>query len=107
MTIGVTDYAQEQLTDIVFVEDLPELEDEVETGDAICVLNSVKAASETYTPVGGIVLEVNTALEDEPELINTSPYEDGWIIKLKVSDVDTGEFMTSEAYRDFLETVDN
>jgi len=106
VTVGVTDYAQEQLTDIVFVEDLPEIGDEVEAGDAICVLNSVKAASETYTPIGGEVLEVNAALEDEPELINTSPYEDGWLLKLKVSDVDTSEFMTSEAYREFLETVD-
>lgn len=103
VTIGVTDYAQEQLTDIVYVEDLPDLDDELDTGDPICVLNSVKSASEVYTPVGGIVLEANTTLEDEPELINNSPYEDGWIIRLKVPGVKATDFMTSEDYIELLE----
>jgi len=107
VTVGVTDYAQEQLTDIVYVEDLPEPGDEVEGGDAICVLNSTKAASETYTPVGGTVLEVNETLEDEPELINTAPYEEGWLLKLKSPDIDTSELMTSEKYREFLDTLDH
>lgn len=104
ITLGVTDYAQEQLTDIVYVEDLPEVGEEISEGDPICVLNSVKSAEEVYAPVSGTVTEVNTRLEDEPELINTSPYEDGWLIKLKVENFKPKKFMTAEKYREFIES---
>ena len=102
MTIGVTDYAQEKLTDISYVEDFPDEGDELDAGDAICVLNTYKSSEEVYTPVAGTVLEVNGELDDEPELINSSPYEDGWIIKLKVADMDIGSFLTPEKYRELL-----
>ena len=81
--VGVTDYAQDQLGDIVYVE-LPEEDDEVEKNDAIAALESVKAASDVYAPLTGIVTEVNEALEDEPGLINSDAY-DAWIFKGKLT----------------------
>ncbi len=85
VTIGISNHAQEMLGDIVFV-DLPDVDDEVEAGDDFAVVESVKAASDIYAPVSGIVLEVNEDLEDEPELINESAQDTGWIVKLKLSD---------------------
>ena len=85
ITVGITDHAQAELTDIVFVE-LPEVGKEVSQGDPILVLESVKAASDIFAPVAGSVTEVNEALDSDPSLVNTSPYGDGWIYKMSVSD---------------------
>ena len=85
VVVGISDHAQEQLGDIVFVE-LPSIGDSVVSGDEAAVVESVKAASEVYSPFTGEVVEVNEALEDNPELVNSSPYDDGWFFKLKVSD---------------------
>lgn len=84
-TVGITDYAQGQLGDITFV-DLPEAGSAVKKGDAPCVVDSVKAASDVYAPVGGTVTEANAALEAEPELVNTDPEGAGWLFKLTLSD---------------------
>ena len=84
VTVGITDHAQHELTDIVFVE-LPETGRELAAGDACAVVESVKSASDIITPLAGEVTEVNTALTDAPEQVNDSPYEDGWFFKLKLS----------------------
>jgi glycine cleavage system H protein len=98
VTIGITDYAQEQLNDIVFV-DLKEAGDSVGAGDSFGEVESVKAASELYSVVGGEVVDVNASLEDEPEIINTEPYEGGWMIKIKVDDLSPLEnLMDATAY---------
>jgi len=86
-TVGITDYAQSQLGDITFVE-LPALGQSVEQGDSVAVVDSVKAASDVYTPVSGTVTEVNGALEGEPELVNTDADADGWLFRLTLSDAD-------------------
>ena len=86
VTVGISDYAQDQLGDIVFVE-LPELNSEFNQEDEAAVVESVKAASEIYSPVGGKVVEVNAILEESPELVNSSPYDEGWFFKLKPLDV--------------------
>ena len=83
--IGISDYAQDQLGDIVFVE-LPEVGDSFAKGDEFGTLESVKAVSELYMPVGGEVTAINEALEDAPELVNNAPYGDGWMIEIKVAD---------------------
>ena len=85
VVVGISDHAQDQLGDVVFVE-LPGIGDSVVSGDEAAVVESVKAASEVYSPFTGEVIEVNEALEDNPELVNSSPYDDGWFFKLKVSD---------------------
>ncbi len=85
VVIGISDYAQEQLGDIVFVE-LPELDSEVNQGDEIAVVESVKAASEIYSPVSGRIIDINSSLEDSPEIINSSPFEEGWFFKLEATD---------------------
>jgi len=85
VTLGITEFAQEQLGDVVFVE-LPEVGRSVDAGEEFSVVESVKAASDIYAAVGGEVIEVNEQLEDSPELINESPFENGWICKLKLAD---------------------
>ena len=85
VTIGISDHAQQMLGDVVFV-DLPELESEVDAGESFSLVESVKAASDIYTPITGEIMEVNEELEDSPELINEEPYEGGWIAKIKMSD---------------------
>ena len=84
-TCGITDFAQHQLTDIVFVE-IPETGKTVSKGDQVAVVESVKSVSDIYTPVSGEIIEANTELEDSPELINEDPYGKGWIFKIKLSD---------------------
>ena len=81
--VGITDHAQSELTDIVFVE-LPAVGKDVKKGEELCVVESVKSVSEVYAPVTGKVVAVNTRLDDAPELINKSPYADGWIVELEV-----------------------
>ncbi|MCK5296636.1 MAG: glycine cleavage system protein GcvH [Alphaproteobacteria bacterium] len=96
--IGITDFAQGQLGDIVFVE-LPEVDDEKSKGDEIAVVESVKAASEIYSPVSGEVIEINESLDDNPAMLNSSPEADGWIFKIKLSDESELEnLMDKDAY---------
>lgn len=85
-TVGISDYAQDQLSDVVYVEFLVEEGDTVEKGDEIATIESVKAAAEANAPVSGTVLEVNSEVEDESEIINSDPYERGWMIKIQLSD---------------------
>jgi glycine cleavage system H protein len=102
-TIGITDFAQEQLGDVVFVE-LPEVGDILEAGKSFGVVESVKAVSDVYAPVSGEVVEINEELPDEPEVLNNSPYEDGWMIKLKLSEgIALEGFMDATAYQEFVE----
>lgn len=97
-TVGITDYAANALGDIVFV-DLPEVGDEVEKGEAFGAVESVKAASDVYAPISGEVVEINGALEDTPDLVNSSALEDGWFIKVKMSDEgEVGSLMDEAAY---------
>lgn len=96
--IGITDFAQSELGDIVFVE-LPEVGDEIEVGESFGSVESVKTVSELYAPVSGTVIEVNEALEDNPEYVNESPYEQAWMIVVELSDeTELEELMTAEAY---------
>ncbi len=102
-TIGITDFAQESLGDIVFV-DVPEEEDEFEAGDEIAEVESTKATSSVITPVSGSVIEVNEDIEDSPDTINESPYGDGWIVRIKLSDPsELKGLMDAAAYQKFLE----
>ena len=103
--VGISDHAQSELGEVVFVE-LPAVGDEFVSGNEAAVVESVKAASEVYTPISGVVIEVNEALEENPELVNTSPYEEGWFFKLKVSDENLGSIdslMTAEEYSSMLD----
>ena len=103
--VGISDHAQNELGEVVFVE-LPAIGDEFVSGDEAAVVESVKAASEVYTPLSGEVIEVNEALEENPELVNTSPYENGWFFKLKVSDENLGSIdslMTAKEYSSMLD----
>ena len=103
--VGISDHAQNELGEVVFVE-LPAIGDEFVLGDEAAVVESVKAASEVYTPISGEVIEVNDTLEENPELVNTSPYEEGWFFKLKVTDENLGSvdsLMTAEEYSSMLD----
>ena len=103
--VGISDHAQNELGEVVFVE-LPAIGDEFVSGDEAAVVESVKAASEVYTPISGEVIEVNDTLEENPELVNTSPYEEGWFFKLEVSDENLGSIdslMTAEEYSSMLD----
>jgi len=100
-TVGITDHAQGQLGDIVFVE-LPEVGSTIAASDDVGVVESVKAASELYTPVSGEVVEVNDALEAEPSLANSSPTDEGWFFKVKLSDTaELDDLMDEAAYKAF------
>ena len=100
--IGITDYAQDQLGDIVFVE-LPEVDSEFDKGDEFGTLESTKAVSELYMPIGGKIVSINNALEDEPELVNNAPYGDGWMIELAPSDpAELDALMEKDAYLELL-----
>ncbi|RLC06077.1 MAG: glycine cleavage system protein GcvH [Deltaproteobacteria bacterium] len=102
VTIGINDYAQDQLGEIVFVE-LPEVGDTFSKGDEFGSVESVKAVSEMYIPISGEVVEINETLEDAPELVNESCYDNGWIIKLKPADVsELDTLMDKAAYLDML-----
>ena len=98
VTIGITDHAQELLGDLVFVE-LPEVGTEMSAEDAACVVESVKAASDVYMPISGEVIAVNESLADAPETINDSPYDDGWLIKVHLSDAtELDKLLNAAAY---------
>lgn len=101
-TVGITDHAQSELGDIVFVE-LPKVGAELASGDEAAVIESVKAAGEVNNPVSGEVVEANDALVDAPETINRDPEGDGWIYKIRLNDdAELGELMDEDAYQDFI-----
>ena len=104
VTIGITDHAQSALGDLVYVE-LPEIDQEVEAGGEMAVVESVKAASDVYAPIAGQVVGVNEALSDDPELINADAYGEGWIVRMKPSG-DGGETMDPDAYQAFLDELE-
>lgn len=101
-TVGITDWAQEQLGDIVFIE-LPEEGEQVEKGDTFGVVESTKSVNDLYLPVSGTVVEANDPLLDAPEIINDDCYGEGWMIRIEISDkVDLDDLMSSEEYEAFL-----
>ena len=103
LTVGITDFAQDQLGDVVFVE-LPSVGQTVTAGTAVAVVESVKTASDIYAPVSGEVVEVNSALEDAPETINSAPFEGGWMFKLRVSDPgELEKLLDADAYQEIAE----
>jgi glycine cleavage system H protein len=102
-TIGITDYAQDQLSDIVFAEIIVAEGDDVAKGDTIATVESVKAAADIYTPVSGKVIALNEALTSTPEIINSEPYEGAWMIKIEISDPsELDDLMDSGAYETFI-----
>ena len=103
ITIGISDHAQDLLGDIVFVE-LPEVGQSVDAENYTAIVESVKAASDIYSPLSGEVIEVNSLLEDQPEIINSSPYEDGWFFKLTPSDMgELDNLLSPEDYSEVCE----
>ena len=97
--VGITDFAQDALGDVVFVE-LPEIGTSVEAGKAFGVVESVKAVSDVYAPLSGTIEEINEDLIEAPEIINTSPYEDGWMVKIRMANAaDADDLMDAEAYQ--------
>ena len=104
-TIGISDYAQSQLGDVVYAE-LPKIGDILSQGDQAGVVESVKSASEVYTPVSGEVIEINEALNDSPGLINKDPLDDGWFFKVKLSNTDELDDLKNEDdYKNWLESL--
>lgn len=104
--LGITEFAQEELGEIVFVE-LPEVGQSFNATDEVGTIESVKAVAEVYTPVSGEVLEVNSAVEDDPELLNDDPHGDGWLIKLKIdakSELD--DLMSAEQYEEYIASAE-
>ncbi|MDH5397862.1 MAG: glycine cleavage system protein GcvH [Cyclobacteriaceae bacterium] len=100
--IGITDFAQGELGDIVYVEVETE-GDDINQGEVFGTIEAVKTVSDLYMPVDGTVLEVNSTLEDQPELVNSSPYEDGWIIKIKINDLSAIEnLLSADQYREII-----
>ena len=103
VTMGVTDHAQAALGDLVYVE-LPEVGQDVDSGGDMAVVESVKAASDVYAPLGGSVVAVNEELADDPEKINADPYGDGWIVRLQPNEsIDESALMTPDAYQELLD----
>ena len=101
--VGISDFAQDELGDVVFVE-LPREGDEIDAGDDFGVVESIKAVSDVYLPVGGTITAVNDDLETEPELLNEDPYGDGWMVELELADEsEVEDLLTPEAYRDQIE----
>ncbi len=107
VTIGITDHAQSALGDLVYVE-LPEVGADVDHGGEMAVVESVKAASDVYAPIGGIITAVNEALGDDPEVINTDPYGDGWIVRMNPTDpIDEDSLMSPDDYQQFVDDLDD
>ena len=104
ITVGITDYAQEQLGDLVFVE-TPDVGRNVDAGEACAVVESVKSASDIYSPVAGEITDSNTALNDTPELVNQDPYGEGWLFSVR-TDADLEDLLSASAYQDQLESDD-
>jgi glycine cleavage system H protein len=107
VTIGITDHAQAALGDLVYVE-LPEVGLDVDAAGEMAVVESVKAASDVYAPIGGSIVAVNDTLADDPEKINADPYGDGWIVRVQPTDaVDESAMMSPDAYQTFLDELDD
>lgn len=107
VTIGITDHAQGALGDLVYVE-LPEVGQDIDQGGEMAVVESVKAASDVYAPIGGSVAAVNDELADDPEKINNDPYGDGWIVRMKPADgIDEAALMSPDAYQEFVDALDD
>ena len=104
-TVGITDYAQEQLSDVVFVEIIADEGDTLEKGETCATVESVKAAADVYMPVGGKIVSINDEeLPDSPELINTDPYGAAWMLKIELSDLsELDELLDADAYKNFCE----
>ena len=103
-TMGITDFAQEQLSDIVFVEVVVSADDEVSKGDSCATVESVKAAADVYMPVSGKVIEVNEDLPSTPELINSDPYGAAWMVKIEISDPsELSELLDAAGYQKHIE----
>ncbi|MFL7893170.1 MAG: glycine cleavage system protein GcvH [Anaerolineales bacterium] len=99
-TIGITDYAQDQLSDVVFVEIVADINESLNPGDACATVESVKAAADVYLPVGGTITEINEDLLDAPELVNTDPYGEAWMLKIELSDPSQLDaLLDAEAYQ--------
>lgn len=102
VVVGITEHAAEQLGDVVFVE-LPEIETQVAKGDEVCVIESVKAASDILAPVDGEIVEVNDALTDSPDMVNKDPLGEAWFFKMKIDDTGVlDDLMDEEEYKDFI-----
>ena len=98
ITVGISDHAQDALGDVVFVE-LPEVGVSISAGDSVAVIESVKAASDTYAPVSGEIIEINEELEDSPERINDDPYGDGWMYRVKMEDPgEANDLLDADSY---------
>lgn len=107
VTVGISDYAQEQLGDIVYVE-LPEVGQTTSVGDEIAVVESVKAASDIYSPIRGEIVQINENLEDEPELVNSDPYVDGWFFVINPDDAsDLDNLLSAEDYEKVCEAEEH
>ncbi len=101
--VGISDFAQKELNDIVFV-DLPEVGREVKAGQAVCVIESTKAASDVYAPVSGKVSAVNEALNDSPDLVNSSPYHEGWLFTVEMKDpAELDRLLDCDRYRETIQ----
>jgi len=107
VTVGITDHAQDLLGDVVFVE-LPELESVISAAEEAGVVESVKAASDIFSPISGTVIEVNDALEESPELVNSEPYDEGWFFKVKLSDINELEsLLDADAYKELCDSEEH
>lgn len=105
-TVGITDFAQSSLGDLVFVE-LPEAGTNAIVGEQIAVVESVKAASEVYSPLTGEVVEVNSELEESPEVVNQHPFDDGWLMKVKLKDKgELDDLMPADQYKDYIDGLE-
>jgi glycine cleavage system H protein len=105
--IGITDYAQESLSDVVYVE-LPEVGDTFARGDILCTVESVKAASDVYTPVGGEILAINELLDDSPELVNKDPFGEAWFVRLQIANPEElDDLLDADGYAAFVATLDH
>jgi glycine cleavage system H protein len=106
VTVGITDHAQNALGDLVYVE-LPEIDQELDAEGEMAVVESVKAASDVYSPISGTVIAVNQALSDDPEKINADPYGDGWIVRIRPEgEFDEGDLLTPDEYQAVLDELD-
>ena len=100
--IGITDFAQGELGDIIFVE-LPNTESSVTKGESAATIEAVKTVADVYTPISGKIIEINTLVEDTPELINSSPYDDGWIVTIESDEsIDSNDFLSANEYKEFI-----
>lgn len=103
--VGITDYAQDMLHEIVYV-DLPEVSISVKKDESFMEIESVKSVAEVYAPISGKIIEINEVLEDSPELVNDSPYGDGWLIKVKILDInELNELLSAEEYLNFISSL--